>query len=187
MIKLDGDDPMTVNLMLNYLYTGGYDYSVSEQPESLEQSDSLEQRKILPLTLHVKMYILADKYQIPALMRLAENKYQNALCSSLSIEEYFQSIPEVYLLPSSAGQLRAIAVQYARENLKKSIEKEDTKESLRQLIIDVPEYGFEVLEVFINHSLRGTCHNCGGKHDAEVLQARCRKCGKGGLSVTSFD
>jgi hypothetical protein len=84
-----------VNLMLTFLYTGDYDYS------------SLEQPNVMPLMLQAKIYTLADKYWIPTLMRLAENKYKRVLATNSSLEDYFLSIPEVYILPTSAGQLRA--------------------------------------------------------------------------------
>ena len=51
MINLEGDDPMTVNLMLNFLYSADYDWSP-------ELSD------VIPLKLHAQMYKLGDKYQI---------------------------------------------------------------------------------------------------------------------------
>jgi hypothetical protein len=175
VINLEEDDPLMVNLMLTFLYTSDYDYSSLEQPNSM------------PLMLHTNIYILADKYQIPTLMRLAENKYKRVLSTKPNLEDYFLSIPQVYILPTSAGQLRAITVQYARQFLRKIFAKENVRERLQQLIIEVPEYGFEVLEAFINSPLRGVCYTCGNDQDAEVLQARCQKCGKGGLIVTSFD
>jgi hypothetical protein len=91
VINFEGDNPLTVNLMLTFLYTGDYHYS------------SLEQPNVLPLMLHAEIYILTDKYRIPTLMRIAENKYKRVHFVNQSLEDYFLSIPEVYVLPTSAG------------------------------------------------------------------------------------
>lgn len=159
--------------MLTFLYTGDYDYS------------SLEKPAVMPLMLHAKMYTLADKYQIPTLMRHAEYRYKQVLGCSPGLEDYFLSIPDVYAPPASTGRLRVIAVQHARRVLRESIAQENIREHLQQLMIEVPEYGFEVLMVFVNSPLRGTCVNCDDQ-DAEVTQARCRQCGKGGGMYNTY-
>lgn len=56
-------------------------------------------------------------------------------------------------------------------------------ELLRDTLRDVPEFTFDVLEVFVNAPLRGHCCSCGPNQGAEALQARCTKCGKGGVGL----
>ena len=56
-------------------------------------------------------------------------------------------------------------------------------EMLRATLQDVPEFAFDVLQLFVNAPLTGRCYSCGPNQAAEALQARCIKCGKGGISL----
>lgn len=158
---------MTVNLMLAFLYKADYNY------------DS-ENSEITPLHLHAQMYSLADKYQIPALMHLAKGKYIDVLRTEPGLEDYLRSVPEVYVAQGSGNELRVVAVQFARRVLRKGIEQEDVRMNLREVIDQVPEYGFDVLEAFIKAPLRVDCRKCGPDKEAEALQVICRKCGRVG-------
>ena len=54
----------------------------------------------------------------------------------------------------------------------------------RATMLDVPEFAFDVLRLFAKAPLIGHCHFCGPNQSAEALQARCIKCGRGGISLT---
>jgi hypothetical protein len=55
---------------------------------------------------------------------------------------------------------------------------------LRITLQDVPEFAFDVLQSFVNAPLRGRCSFCGPNQNAEAIQIRCKRCGKGGFSLT---
>jgi len=67
---------------------------------------------------------------------------------------------------------------------KKRISRHDDKR--RATLQDVPEFAFDVLQLFVNAPLRGRCFSCGPNQSAKALQARCLNCGKGGISLTNW-
>jgi len=164
VIELEEDDAQLVNLMLTFLYTGDYEYT---SPEELN---------VTPLTFHARMYTLADKYIVPPLIRAAEKKYEYALGNGPKLDDYFLSIPGAYTPPASIGGLRTAVVQYARRILKKNIAQESVRGHLRGLLTEVPEYVFEVLEVFVTSPPRDTCCYCGEDIDFVQFQAECMRC-----------
>jgi hypothetical protein len=71
----------------------------------------------LQLQAQVLTYNLADKYNIPALMGLAEKKFRSTLEKDPTPEEYLSVVSDVYTVPTPTNTLRAITVEYARTNL----------------------------------------------------------------------
>jgi len=68
-IDLKEDDPSTVETMIKYLYTLGY--------------DATAQSEISPLGLHARIYTIADKYEVLALKSIALERFRRdvaALC-----------------------------------------------------------------------------------------------------------
>lgn len=158
--------------MLRYFYTGRY-------------TEPMNESKGLPLQLHAQVltYNLADKYDIPTLMRLAEKKFRSTLDQGPTPEEYLSVVSDVYSIPTPTNVLRAIAVEYARTRLRDMMQSADL-ETLRATLQNVPEFAFDVIRLFVNAPLRGRCSSCGPNQNAEALQARCLNCGKGGISLT---
>lgn len=78
---------------------------------------------------------------------------------------------------------RVIAIEYARREFRDIMQGRDL-EILRTTLQDVPEFTFDVLQLFVNAPLSGRCSSCGPGQAAEALQARCIKCGKGGVLLT---
>jgi hypothetical protein len=66
-----------------------------------------------------------------------------------------------------------VVVQFARRVLRKGIEQDDVRTSLRRVIDQVLEYGFDVLQAFVKAPFRGDCYICGPDQEAEALQAGC--------------
>ena len=160
--------------MLKYFYTGKYNEPINES-------------KDLRLQLHVQVltYILADKYDIPTLMGLAEKKFKATLDRCPPVEAYLSVVRDVYNIPTPSNALRTIAVDYARMKFRDIMESPDLG-ILRATLQDEPEFAFDVLQSFVKAPLRGRCSStsCGPNQEAEALQARCKKCGKGGIFLT---
>jgi hypothetical protein len=128
----------------------------------------------------VQMYSLADKYCIDSLMGLAKDKYIDALRKNPTVDDYLSSIPEVYFPPATNKALRNHAVAFGRKVLSKALKKDNTQ--LRQVICEVLEFSYDILEAFIISPILGDCQNCGRNQVADALQTRCRRCGRGGTS-----
>jgi len=158
--------------MLKYFYTGKYNEPVHESKEMR-----------LQLRAQVLTYNLADKYDIPTLMRLAENGFRSTLDQGPTPEEYLSVVSDVYTVPAPTNALRVVAVEYARDKFRDMMQSADLG-ILRAMLQDVPEFVLDVLQLFVNAPLRGRCFSCGPNQNAEAHQARCLNCGKGGISLT---
>ncbi|XMA13707.1 hypothetical protein WAI453_006498 [Rhynchosporium graminicola] len=115
VIDLDNDEPVSVEIMLKYFYTGKYN-ELGPTPE-----------------------------------------------------EYLSVISDVYTVPTPTNALRAIVVEYARIKFRDMTQNADL-EILRAMLQDVPEFAFDVLQLFVNAPLRGRCSSCGPNQNAEALQ-----------------
>jgi len=157
-----------VNSMLEFLYKADYNYEA-------------ENAEVHPLQFHAQMLSLADKYQIPALMHIAKEKYTHVLQDKPSLHDYLRSVPEVYVAQVSGDELRMAAVLFARKVLREGIRQDDVRTVLREVIDQVPEYGFDVLETFIKAPLLGDCSWCGSDRIFDVRQSRCGNCDRMGM------
>lgn len=118
-------------------------------------------------------------------MALAEKSFKSTLGAGPTPQEYLSVVADVYTIPTPSNALRGIVVEHARRKLRDMLHSGDL-ELLRDTLRDVPEFAFDVLEVFVNAPLRGHCRSCGPNQGAEALQARCIKCGKVGLDLDEF-
>jgi len=150
--------------MLNFLYSGDYHSDV-------------EAVNVLPLLLHAQMLKLGDKYQIPSLVICAQRKYSNAVQEEPKHNDYLSSIPELYMTSASGAEARAVAVSHARRVLGNLIVQEDLRANLKQIVNQVPEYSFDVLEAFVKSQVRGLCGHCGSEQPAICVRAKCLRCG----------
>jgi len=160
--------------MLRYFYTGKYN-------EPINESEGLH----LKLQVQVLTYNLADKYDVPTLMALTKKRFKTTLGAGPATEEFLSVVADVYTIPTSTNALRSIAVNYARKIFRDMMQSPDL-EMLRATLQDVPEFAFDVLQLFAKTpvpSLTGHCQSCGPNQAAEALQARCINCGKGGISL----
>ncbi|KAF5581144.1 hypothetical protein FPCIR_10319 [Fusarium pseudocircinatum] len=166
------DHPLdVVNRMVEYLYTGTY-----EIPEDAD------------LFTHASMFTLADKYGIGGLQALASKKYLECLDESCDYHDFASSISQVYKLPEETSKtLRVGALVMARENLGTALSATELGEVIDEFLYDCPEFARDLLKLSLRFPLMGTCSNSacesGGAVPIEVLQCRCRKCGKGGASA----
>lgn len=98
MIELPDDDPAIVKRVLAFMYTSNYDgvdTDLASGIASLPQDNAPEdQAAQAPITLkdkgkcliiNAKVYICAEKWDIPALERLAAKKYKQRVCHNYLI------------------------------------------------------------------------------------------------------
>lgn len=159
--------------MLKFFYTSKYH-------EPADESEELRPR----LEMQILTYNLADKYDVPDLMELVGKRFKSTLGTKIPPEEYFPLVLLLYTLPTPTDALKNIVVEYARVNFRDILHSPDL-ESMRTTILDLPEFAFDVLQLFANAPLRGHCYSCGSMQAAEALQARCVKCRKGGISLSA--
>lgn len=158
--------------MLKFFYTGKYIEPANESGEIRFE-----------IRTAIIIYILADKYDVPALMELAESRFKFSLNLPLTEEDYLSAVSDVYTLPVPTNALKAITVEHARRRFRGMLQ--GSKSDLVQTALQqIPDFAVDIILVFVNTPLRGRCSACGPDQIAEALQARCVKCGKGGISLT---
>lgn len=156
--------------MLKFFYTSTYNEVINQNSEL---SDTMR--------YHILVYNLADKFDVPALMNLAEKRFHSSFNRIFNNATYFSIISDLYTLPAPDEALKSIAVAYAREcfrGMSRGPESDLLEATLRQ----IPEFAIDLLLRFIRIPLQGHCSSCGSTQTAEALQARCVKCKKGGVS-----
>jgi len=74
-----------------------FDYEVLD-PSLSDDTDGPygDEEKCPSLVIHAKVYALAEKFLIPGLKALAIRKYKAAASASLGIDDFLQSVQEVY-------------------------------------------------------------------------------------------
>lgn len=72
-VELHEDDSNMVRRMVEFLYTGNYTVDAESEVSSIKEDTEEKQQDnpLWPFDLHVKMYILGDKYVMRDLKRLA--------------------------------------------------------------------------------------------------------------------
>ena len=102
------------------------------------------------------MFTLANKYDVPALVSLAKQKYES-LPAKISIHDCLSFISEVYTLTSSENGLQSSAVRYAKKQLKLGLREENIRAAIWPVVNKVLEYSFDLLEMFVNIPLKDDC------------------------------
>lgn len=179
-IILDDDDQSTVRRMLTYLYTLDYDEgdafpavatAVSQNTDSLVKDPTSKPDVVDDATVshckrmnNIRVYALAEKYNIPALKNLAKTKFEKheLSCDPTHYSEVIRAIFDT--TPETDLGLRDIVIQRsAMAGALKCILKED---SLASVIRDHSSLGLGMLrEVVKRHgSALGSLH-----HDAQQI------------------
>ncbi|KAN0072921.1 hypothetical protein V8E54_009035 [Elaphomyces granulatus] len=141
------DDPATVERMISYVYTLDYRDEEHQQPESGscdpmpcddsdETSDSgcEEDQPALLGTTSVRVYTIADKYDIPPLKELAKTKFQTWGEKNWARKEFSDIVKEIFeSTPKSDRGLRDIATRIVALHANFLIQKDE----FRQLIGDL--------------------------------------------------
>ena len=92
-IEMPDDDPDAVHAMLSFLYTGNYD-------------DEVPRLGGMPsLKLHVLVFIMADKYNLPLLERKATNNFTARAANEWKSSAFADAVEEIYNQESGTKQL----------------------------------------------------------------------------------
>ncbi|KAH7396488.1 BTB/POZ protein [Phaeosphaeria sp. MPI-PUGE-AT-0046c] len=106
VLSLDGDEVSTVEAMLRFFYTFDYDASAATNGNTS------------PMVFNVKVYSVADKYDIPTLRVQAKEKFQKAVETCWDMDDFPYAIAEVYSsTPPNDKDLRSVVVAVACEHM----------------------------------------------------------------------
>jgi hypothetical protein len=119
LIELPEDDANIVDAMLKFLYFFNYSLKFASEPQLSEDQVTLDDDGSEKL-FHLRVYAVADKFEIPGLKATAQHKFQVAARETWSLEDFPAAINLAYEIapPGSQGEgLRNIVVGIAKGNI----------------------------------------------------------------------
>ena len=137
IITLPENESPLLDPLLEFLYTSTY-----TAPATPETS----------LHLHLNMFIMGDKYDIPRLSDLSTQRFRRALQACGRMDVFFEIIPPVYETVAAA-EMRDAVVQHAvtwRECLATVREGYQLAEAFRQVLRDVPDFAVEFVQSLVH-------------------------------------
>ncbi|KAF4963040.1 hypothetical protein FSARC_8913 [Fusarium sarcochroum] len=161
-----------VQRMVDCLYTGGYSV-VKDKPDDPTPSSS-------PLSIHVMMYALGDKYNVTELMDVSTKEYSERLGRESEFEDFLSSLPDVYSsTPEGSRGLRDAAVNFVRIKADRGMDGVPVPEWLEELAAACPDFIKELLYDFLEHPFMAYC-DCGNENgeirvDVEVSEGLWRR------------
>ncbi|QSZ32609.1 hypothetical protein DSL72_002188 [Monilinia vaccinii-corymbosi] len=109
ILDLEDDDPCTVARMIHFLYLQDYD-------DGEEEAEAPARGRLL---VNAMVYVLADKYDVPALQARARDKYEEALATAWDPLSFVASLELAYeQLPETDTRLTALALRAAGQHVR---------------------------------------------------------------------
>lgn len=128
---MNDDEPSIVDKMMIYLYTLDYD---DHRSSSLAKPAEAKVTAYDPASLLVnaKVYIIAEKYEIEALKKLACTKYGEVLPNTWNTSIFSESASHLYENTVETDRmLRDVIVQGASDNVKNLLDRGEFVEMLK--------------------------------------------------------
>ena len=114
-------------MLIRFLYTADYDASPLQSPTS--RSTTLEKPTCDQPLFHTRVYVLAEKYDIPALKALASKKFKATLPSNGLSVEFVASLELIFKeTPENDRLLRNIALDFVGKKYRELVNKGDLVE-----------------------------------------------------------
>ncbi|XP_014550323.1 hypothetical protein COCVIDRAFT_115774 [Bipolaris victoriae FI3] len=112
-IPLNDDDVSAVEAMLRFLYT--FDYDAGGNAADVAS----------PMVFNVKVYSVADKYDIPALKSVASQKFKESVKTCWNMDDFPHAVAEVYSsTPPNDQEIRRLVVDVACEHITELLQKQ---------------------------------------------------------------
>ncbi len=159
--------------MVSFFYTMNYDDDMPDEETEQKTGPCISQ-----LQLHARMFAIGDRYDIPGLRYLAVKKYSTRCGVSWDPLEFLESIPNGRA-PAAVPELRNAAGFLTRKHLPKMLDDKADTAAYETVLVDVPEFTKDMLDIYMKGPLRGDCSTCGSNQALEALRVRCKGCGKG--------
>lgn len=145
IVDLSADDPGAVAAMIQYCYQLDYGDTRSDMNSSLYS--------VVALRPHLDTYLLAERYGMPGMQKLAAQKFEQLAAAVLSAEgdegEFLQAIKDLYV-PSRrtrSDELRRIAVKLCADHLGSAVLGIGKEVSgIVALLDEVPEFRSDLFE-----------------------------------------
>jgi speckle-type POZ protein len=168
-MELKEDEASVVEAMLRFMYQFDYDSSGSDQA------------RVSPLIFNVKVYSIADKYDVPALKLQAKGKFEDAAETCWNMDDFPHAITEIYAsIPATDRGLSDPVVEIACKNINPLLEKQDFRDVLK----NSAGFAADVTQLMAggvgSAYKKYRCPNCGQHWEAVLSPGRsyyCTLCG----------
>ncbi|KAK5679749.1 hypothetical protein LTS10_007697 [Elasticomyces elasticus] len=131
VITLKEDDPSAVAAMLDYVYN--FDYPDDANHDNTEP--------ISPILFNLQVYVLADKYDIPYLGRIAESKFCQRATEDWKDAAFAEAAAFVFMEDAgAAAKLRWLVVELATLH-SSELSKDDVGTRFQEVVGSVPALG----------------------------------------------
>ncbi|KAF1982462.1 hypothetical protein K402DRAFT_397545 [Aulographum hederae CBS 113979] len=146
VIDLEHDEPDIVRQMVNFLYTMRF----NDEKEGTSDTDEVD--FIYSVEINIKLYIIADKYNIGALKRVALQRVKILLAANndLSMPAFLGHARMVYENTTDAedhAEIRSIVAKKVVEHAQALIK--DPDGDLEKLMLDLPGFGKDVTKMLL--------------------------------------
>lgn len=155
-ISLEDDEPLVIKEMLRYLYTGQYNDDDGGTPEPPLPS----------LLFNVHLHIMGDKYDIPDLCKVAEERFAATAGDKWYTTDFANAIAEIYkTAPDTKGVLHKTAIEVASKNAKQLFTRTDC-ERFREVTAETAAFMSELFGILITQGYtredeaRYECRDC---------------------------
>lgn len=92
IVRLDEDDPRAVEAMINFMYGFAYDSSGSEHG------------RVSPMLFNIKVYQIADKFDIPKLKEEAHGKFTRVIGKCWEMDDFPTAVEDAYRSTTSTDR-----------------------------------------------------------------------------------
>lgn len=150
---------------LEFLYSGKYSYT----------ADATGRGKA---TLHVKMYSLGDKYDIPKLRDLATIKLASTLHGKATPQEdLLEAIPLIYECTMEKDRkFRDLVVLLVRARRAEILENATLKSQLADVFKSTPDFSMDMLASFTTEPALVKCRFCDSQNPLLKVSQLCSEC-----------
>lgn len=130
---MNDDEPSIVGKMIDYLYTLDYDDHCSSTSGAKSVIEYARADDPASLLVNAKVYIIADKYEIEALKKLACLKYKEVLLNTWNTSNFSESASHVFENTVETDRtLRDVIVQVASDNIRALLDRGEFVDLLKR-------------------------------------------------------
>ena len=170
-LELHGEDPVTIEAMLRFIY--GFEYFKCVNNLTGSPGDA-------SIILQVRLYQAADKYFVPELKQAAKDRITKFVKNDPWSIELINAIPEVYSRTSPHDQdLRPIFVRASIEHIHELFQSEQflaVLENTRGFITDLAKKMDLAFVKYLSPRSRSLCQRCQNRSMVRVEKCKCVVC-----------
>ncbi|KAF2803436.1 uncharacterized protein BDZ99DRAFT_526784 [Mytilinidion resinicola] len=144
-IRLEGDDVSAVEAMPQFMYTVDYDASGSAKNSAS------------PMVFNVKVYSIADKYDVPALKSQARQKFETTVETCWNMDDFPDAVAEVYNSTLSIDRgLRNVLVDAACKHISELL----SKQRFRDILGETVGFASDIAQLLAKGRKKYQCPSC---------------------------